>query len=301
MRDSLLSVGQLWSNESTDCHFGNVRALELPPHADGNRTLLPFIRRGGLYEWHVLRRTPKTAQGRSLAIHSSRATSHIQVMAADDAAQYMHRRLHCGNSSLKLLTEFTTDAPRSSLRHAALPSCASCAEANSTRLPHSSDLYTPPHPGRLIHVDLAGPFLPSIDGGRRYALIIVDDHTRFKAVHTLRHKHEAPAHVRQLLASFTALLNSGRDTPTRVVGTIHSDNAGEFLSRQFTESLTENGVHATTCPPHVHQLNGVAERAIRSIMELTRSNLVASGAAPSFWTYAVAHSVDVLNRTTGPP
>eukprot|EP00965_Chrysotila_dentata_P177835 5873922-Pleurochrysis_carterae.AAC.1 len=36
-------------------------------------------------------------------------------------------------------------------------------------------------------------------------------------------------------------------------------------------------------------------------MELTRSNLVASGAPTSFWTYAVAHSVDVLNRTTGPP
>eukprot|EP00965_Chrysotila_dentata_P066574 2204795-Pleurochrysis_carterae.AAC.1 len=36
-------------------------------------------------------------------------------------------------------------------------------------------------------------------------------------------------------------------------------------------------------------------------MELARSNLVASGAPASFWTYAVAHSVDVLNRTTGPP
>eukprot|EP00965_Chrysotila_dentata_P090875 2998659-Pleurochrysis_carterae.AAC.1 len=36
-------------------------------------------------------------------------------------------------------------------------------------------------------------------------------------------------------------------------------------------------------------------------MELTRSNLVASGAPATFWPYAVAHSVDVLNRTTGPP
>eukprot|EP00965_Chrysotila_dentata_P120734 3993086-Pleurochrysis_carterae.AAC.1 len=36
-------------------------------------------------------------------------------------------------------------------------------------------------------------------------------------------------------------------------------------------------------------------------MELTRSNLVACGAPTGFWTYAVAHAVDVLNRTTGPP
>eukprot|EP00965_Chrysotila_dentata_P162991 5382983-Pleurochrysis_carterae.AAC.1 len=114
-------------------------------------------------------------------------------MAADDAAHHMHRRLHCGSASLKRLTDFTADAPRS-LKNASPPSCASCAEANSSHLPHSSDLYTPSHPGRLIHVDIAGPFLPSVDGGRRYALVIVDDHTRFKAVHTLRHKHEAPAH-----------------------------------------------------------------------------------------------------------
>eukprot|EP00965_Chrysotila_dentata_P051857 1721383-Pleurochrysis_carterae.AAC.1 len=36
-------------------------------------------------------------------------------------------------------------------------------------------------------------------------------------------------------------------------------------------------------------------------MELTRSNLVASGAPVTFWPYATMQAVDVLNRTTGPP
>ena len=57
----------------------------------------------------------------------------------------------------------------------------------------------------------------------------------------------------------------------------------------------------TTCPPHVHQLNGVAERAIRSVLEHVRVNLVASNLPVSFWAYAAQHVVDVLNRTTGPP
>eukprot|EP00965_Chrysotila_dentata_P019781 656204-Pleurochrysis_carterae.AAC.1 len=35
-----------------------------------------------------------------------------------------------------------------------------------------------------------------------------------------------------------------------------------------TSSRTPGYIHSTTCPPHVHELNGVAERAIRSIMEL---------------------------------
>eukprot|EP00965_Chrysotila_dentata_P179732 5934541-Pleurochrysis_carterae.AAC.1 len=36
-------------------------------------------------------------------------------------------------------------------------------------------------------------------------------------------------------------------------------------------------------------------------MELARANLVASNAPTSFWTYAVLHATDILNRTTGPP
>eukprot|EP00965_Chrysotila_dentata_P082675 2727935-Pleurochrysis_carterae.AAC.1 len=37
------------------------------------------------------------------------------------------------------------------------------------------------------------------------------------------------------MASFNALLNKRGDTPARSIGTLHSDNAGEFLSAEFTE------------------------------------------------------------------
>ena len=56
-----------------------------------------------------------------------------------------------------------------------------------------------------------------------------------------------------------------------------------------------------TCPPYVHQLYGVADRATRSIMDTARAALVSSGAPKSFWDYAVLHAVDCLNRSTGPP
>eukprot|EP00965_Chrysotila_dentata_P177698 5869820-Pleurochrysis_carterae.AAC.1 len=78
MRDSLLSVSQLWSTADIDCQFANIRALQLPPDANGRRTLLPFIRRGGLFEWHVIRSDPPATRARTLAIHFSKATSHIQ-------------------------------------------------------------------------------------------------------------------------------------------------------------------------------------------------------------------------------
>eukprot|EP00965_Chrysotila_dentata_P001998 65451-Pleurochrysis_carterae.AAC.1 len=95
----------------------------------------------------------------------------------------------------------------------------------------------------------------------------------------MRSKSEAPLYVRKFLASFAAMLNKGETEPKRLVGTLHSDNAGEFLSTRFADFLSDSRVHSSTCPPHVHELNGVAERAIRSIVELARSNLVA-GSVP---------------------
>eukprot|EP00965_Chrysotila_dentata_P153771 5083419-Pleurochrysis_carterae.AAC.6 len=124
---------------------------------------------GGLFQWHVTRREPTATIPRALAIHSSRATS-------------LQRRT--SNANLKRPTDITSDAPQS-LRHASPSTCAACAEAKSTRLAHTGENYAPSYPGRPVHVDIAGPFQPSIDGGRRYALVIVDDYTRLKAVHIM--------------------------------------------------------------------------------------------------------------------
>ena len=130
---------------------------------------------------------------------------------------------------------------------------------------------------------------------------MVDDHTRFKFVYFMRAKSEAPKYVSKFLASLNAHASSKSASPVRVVGSLHTDNAGEFLSRQFTVLLDTKLVAQTTCPPHVHALNGVAERAIGSVLSLTRSYLTAGNISSSHWTHAVQMAVDVLNRTTGPP
>eukprot|EP00965_Chrysotila_dentata_P059190 1964127-Pleurochrysis_carterae.AAC.1 len=86
-------------------------------------------------------------------------------MSSNDAAAHKHRRLHVGVARLRNLPSLTADAP-ASLSNASPTTCDTCAEANATRLPHTANLYAPSHPGRLVHVDIAGPFLPSQDGGK---------------------------------------------------------------------------------------------------------------------------------------
>eukprot|EP00965_Chrysotila_dentata_P127430 4213776-Pleurochrysis_carterae.AAC.1 len=133
-------------------------------------------------------------------------------MGPNDAAIHMHRRLHAGTTRLRNLPTITADAPPA-LARAHHPGCEACVEANATRLPHDSHRYKASHPGRLIHTDIAGPFVRTMHGGFQYALILVDDHTRFKSVHFMRNKSEAPSHVRKFIASFTALANKNAPRP----------------------------------------------------------------------------------------
>ena len=155
--------------------------------------------------------------------------------------------------------------------------CDHCVTANATRLSHSADKYSPSYPGRLIHADIAGPFRCSTGEQSRWLLVLIDDHSRFKFVYFLKNKSEAPKKAAEFVAQFNHAASSKSVTSVRMVGQhLHMNNAGEFLSREFKDFLDEELISQTTCPPHVHQLNGVAERVIRSIMEQTRAHLVSS-------------------------
>lgn len=157
-----------------------------------------------------------------------------------------------------------------------------------------------PHTGRLVHVDIAGPLKPSAEGSYRYAMILVDNHARFKFLYPLHKRSDGPLALRKFSAEFNALASEHSDMPIQAVGQLRTDNAGEFTSREFEELLDQSSIKHVTSPPYVHQLNGVAERSIRSIFSLVRSYLAASSLPAEFWLHAAEMAVDVLNRTTGP-
>jgi len=155
--------------------------------------------------------------------------------------------------------------------------------------------------GRLIHADIVGPFKRSLIGSYQYMLVLVDDHSRFISVHFLTSKSEALTEVKKFVTNLNSMVNAKRAEPIQIIGNLQTDNAGEFLSQAFTDFLDSEQIAQTTCPPHVHSLNGVAERAIRAVVENMRSTITAGNIPISFWNYVAAHSADVLNRTGIPP
>lgn len=273
--DTLISVEQLWASSGIDTIFRNDRCFVFTRNADMH---VPFRRVSGSYLWEVgLLSDASTEFGAARAaaptetdesrvttqsdacrshdykgdIHAASAHAHIHALPANGVAAILHRRLHVGIDNIRRLARFSEDAP-AHVRNASRLSCEGCSEANATRLPHSSTRYQPSHVGRLVHADIVGPFLSSRVGGYKYGLILVDDHSRFKSVKFLRAKSEAPSAVRAFVAELNSGLRTRSATPARVIGALHTDNAGEFLSRDFAEILDTSLISHTTCPPHVH-------------------------------------------------
>eukprot|EP00965_Chrysotila_dentata_P261551 6214290-Pleurochrysis_carterae.AAC.1 len=106
-------------------------------------------------------------------------------MSSSEATACMHARLHAGSTRLRALPSITADAPPS-LAHGRLIGGAACTGANATRQSHNSIQYKPCYAGRLIHADIAGPFVRTQHTGFQYLCVLVDDHTRFRAVHCLK-------------------------------------------------------------------------------------------------------------------
>ena len=66
----------------------------------------------------------------------------------------------------------------------------------------------------------------------------------------MRNKSEAVEHVRTFVSQFKALRKAQGES--QLIGTLHTDNAGEFLSYEFSEFINQELIARTRCPAHVH-------------------------------------------------
>ena len=58
---------------------------------------------------------------------------------------------------------------------------------------------------------------------------------------------------------------------------LRTDRSGELLSNELIAFYDENGIHRQLRAPYTPQLNGVAERKNRTVVEMARSLLKAQG------------------------
>ncbi|GJU20580.1 putative RNA-directed DNA polymerase [Tanacetum coccineum] len=70
---------------------------------------------------------------------------------------------------------------------------------------------------------------------------------------------------------------------------------GEYLSIKFFDHLKNCGIVSQLSPPRTPQLNGVAERRNRTLLDMVRSMMCRATLPISFWGYALETAAHILN------
>lgn len=131
-------------------------------------------------------------------------------------------------------------------------------------------------PGERIHVDLIGPMRNPSIRGYRYLITIVDDATRIFTCLPLATKHHATEVLEQYMAW------SDRQTGNSMKF-LRADRAKELNLVDFCRS---KGIERERTIRGTSLMNGVAERANRTIMDMARSCLHSSSLKSNSWCFA---------------
>ena len=233
----------------------------------------------------------------SLGFHRIGATAHVGRLPAAQAAELLHRRSHASVGKLRAAAHATKDVPKV-LSHAPACDCVFCATARIKRVPHSGTLSAPAAEPGTLHIDIKEFALSR--SGLRYCVFAIDEHARYYFVEFIRKKSEAADAVKKIIAAFNATVGTpvdddGRALPRPKVRIVHSDREGKLMSKHFEAFRAAALIHHTTSPPHDHDLNPIAERAIGSISETATAIRAACDAPVGFWPEIIAYAVDWHN------
>ncbi|CAI7889810.1 unnamed protein product [Closterium sp. NIES-54] len=167
--------------------------------------------------------------------------------------------------------------------------CPTCMQAKFTRYPFSSSEATAKAPLDEVVMDVVGP-LKLGAAGAEYFLTIVDVYTRMTWVYVLSKKSDVAETVK---TDWLPMVERQQD---RLVKAIRTDRGGEFLSKEFGLWLKKNGIRHSLTMPYSPAMNGIAERANRTITETARGLLIEAGLPDYFWPDAVRSVCVAKNR-----
>ncbi|CAI7858915.1 unnamed protein product [Closterium sp. NIES-54] len=124
------------------------------------------------------------------------------------------------------------------------------------------------------------PSLAPPCGPCRFFLVVVDDYSRYTTVFPLAKKSK-------VTSTLIKWLLTTEGTRGRRVSCLHSDRGGEFRSGILAGFCREQGIRQSWMLPDSPQQNGVAERRIGLVMEVSRTSLtyaLREASPTSLWT-----------------
>jgi transposase InsO family protein len=147
-------------------------------------------------------------------------------------------------------------------------------------------------PGEVLHMDSYVVKCKGSDGEPyvTYGISVMDSFSR-EAWH-------AHASSKDVVASAVITLLKQIETHTgKRLKQVFTDGGTEFNNQTLKNWLASKGAMIRASPPHTQQLDGVAERSIRTFKDSGRTLLEHARAPQWLWRHAVNHSVWLWNRS----
>lgn len=170
--------------------------------------------------------------------------------------------------------------------------CKACAQGKGTRTQFGHrGVDKGQGPGEVLYMDTFQ--VPMQRDGREwleYGLIVTDAFTSYRWFKRLDTKDQAADAVIDIV------MNAQTQFGCKVKR-LCADGGTEFVNKALKSNLTARGIELHYPPARTQQLNGLAENAVRSVKDGTRSMMIHSWAPNRFWSWASKHATFVWNRT----
>ena len=114
--------------------------------------------------------------------------------------------------------------------------CEPCAYGKQHRAPFPVSKTCSKEVLELVHTDVCGKMEVKSLSGNEYFVTFIDDKSRYILVYFLKYKSQ----VFQTFLDWKALAENEYEKRLK---TLRSDRGGEYVSGEFEEYLTQNGIH----------------------------------------------------------
>jgi len=115
----------------------------------------------------------------------------------------------------------------------------------------------------IIYTDLNGPHNTTGNNSEKYFLTFIDDYSKAARVYTIKSKTEVHE-------CFIEFINTVENITGKKIKRLRCDNGKEYVNKDISRLAREKGIILDLYSLYVHQLNGIAERYNRPIMDIAR-------------------------------
>ncbi|KAK7582221.1 hypothetical protein V9T40_013666 [Parthenolecanium corni] len=199
-----------------------------------------------------------------------------------------HRILgHVNFKDLKTMSKFNivSDLPEIDNNFMTCEFCLSC---KLTNLSFENNRKRARYVGQIIHTDVKYMDVPSYKGDK-YFVSFIDDYSRVAQIYIIKQKSE-------VFNCFKSFFNYIANFTKNPVLELRCDNGLEYLNQDFYTFAREKGFCINSGVPYVHELNGVAERYNRTIMDRARCLRKEANLDKKWWPEIVMTACYIGNR-----